>query len=224
MVTLKTLHTLCQDVTKDYSVDTYSQAFLFMDSWNVALVSTLGKKSGTHANTHVVFPALSHIVIFLLIGKTSDICLLGDDPLKEPILRVLPETAMTNSVSRWVCRFSYVMVDHLASLYRPSWIKIYGQEFHRASFIHSGWQVDDDLPEFSKIVDILVILGAAMLYVKLYETEGINNHLSAYSIISTHKTTIIHIPNLDNREVYHAHTYTADRRLYIAMRAHVPKI
>ena len=83
--------------------------------------------------------------------------------------------------------------------------------------------MDNDLPQFAKVVEILVIVGVPMLYVKLYETEGINEHISAYSIVPTHKTVVILLCNLDNHEVYHAHTYVGDRRLYITMRAHVPK-
>ena len=87
-----------------------------------------------------------------------------------------------------------------------------------------GWQEIDDLPQFAKITDILVVHGAPVLYVKIYETAGINNHLLAYSIVATHKTTLVHLPDLLNNEIYHAHTYILDHRLYIAMRAHVQKI
>lgn len=156
-------------------------------------------------------------------GKASNQGELSDDPLKELILTVLPESALTNSV----LRYTYMPCTLLLQLYRsfsahrPNWIKIYGEEYHRSSFVHYGWQKIDDLPQFAKILDILVVVGAPLLYVKLYETEGINNHLLAHSIISTHKTAVIHLVNRANNEIYHAHTYIHDRRLYIAMRAHV---
>lgn len=116
-----------------------------------------------------------------------------------------------------------VNVSTLLCPNRPNWIKIYGNEYHKSSYVHCGFQ-NNDLPEFAKIIDILVVHGAPLLYLKLYETEGINNHLMAYSIICTHKTTLVHLPTLQNREIYDAHTYITDKRLYIAMRAYVLQI
>ena len=58
---------------------------------------------------------------------------------------------------------------HLWIDYRPNWINIYGQEYHRSAFIQCGWQAQD---------------------------EGINEHLAAYSIIHAHSRSIIHLPSL----------------------------
>lgn len=51
--------------------------------------------------------------------------------------------------------------------------------------VHTGWQLNDDLPVFGKIIDILTILRTPLLLVQLLSTNGINSHILAYEITPT---------------------------------------
>ncbi len=109
---------------------------------------------------------------------------------------------------------------HNMTMNRPSWIKIYGEEFHRSDFVHIGWQADD-LPEFAKINDILAVGGFPLIAVEKYKSEGICNHLFAYLIHRAHSKTVIYLPNLLNKQIYSAHAFLGDGGLYVVMRSHV---
>ena len=77
---------------------------------------------------------------------------------------------------------------------------------NRSSFVHCGycgWQTTDDLPVFAKICDILVIVNCSLLYVEVFDTEGINNHLSAYALVRTLRKKVIHLPTCANKQVYY---------------------
>lgn len=79
----------------------------------------------------------------------------------------------------------------------------------------------DDLPEFGRIKDIVVICGCSMFYVEKYSTVGINNHLMCHAIVRTHTFVVVPVSNLADSYPYSAHTSINDGHLYIAMRSEV---
>ena len=85
-----------------------------------------------------------------------------------------------------------------------------------SDFVHCGKQLDD-LPAFSRVKEIIIIAGIAMLYVETYTTLGINNHLMCHAIQRTHMFKIVSITNLSETNAYTAHSFIGDGQLYIAM-------
>lgn len=105
-------------------------------------------------------------------------------------------------------------------IYRPSWIKIYGEEYHRTDFIHVGWQ-DNDLPTFAKVKDILVLGGFPFFLAEKYRSVGINGHISGYLIERTFGTIYVYAANLPYKMTVNAHTYFGDGRLYVVLKSHL---
>ena len=104
--------------------------------------------------------------------------------------------------------------------YRPTWIRIYGQEFHHSEYLLCGWQ-DNDLPVFGMIKDILVIAGTPLISLCLHKTLGINNHLLCFAITSAYQSSLISLSHVVYRRPLCAHSILGDGHLYIAMRSHV---
>ena len=102
---------------------------------------------------------------------------------------------------------------------RPNWIKLYGQEYHLSKFVHTGFQLDD-LPSFGQIKNILIV-ATPLLYVKMYTTFGINNHLACFAIQCAYTYSLIPISKLASMESYGAHHSIGDDNIYIVMRSHV---
>ena len=76
--------------------------------------------------------------------------------------------------------------------------------------MHSGFQLDD-LPIFSKIVDIIVLAESIpVLQIDTYKTWGINNHLTAFQISRTSTNTAILLSQLHNKDKYYAHSNPRD--------------
>jgi hypothetical protein len=105
----------------------------------------------------------------------------------------------------------------MVSNYRPKWIKIYGDEYYKSCFLQVGW-LNDDLPRFGSILEVLVITWTPLVYIELYHTEGINSHIQSYEVTSTHKKSLFLLSQLSNKVVYSAHTYIGNNHLYITMR------
>lgn len=89
--------------------------------------------------------------------------------------------------------------------------------------VQTGWQLDD-LPVFAKIISIIVLVGVALLEVELFFTEGINNHISSYLITPTQEKKLLILSALENKEVFYAHTFLGDKRLYISLKSHIERI
>lgn len=107
---------------------------------------------------------------------------------------------------------------------RPNWIHIYGERFYRHEFVHKGFQ-EDDLPVFGKILDIIVIAGStSLLQLEVYQTMGINSHLSAFQVSRTNLKTIVLLSRLYNKHRYCAHSCKSDSSTYITMRSHSPNL
>lgn len=103
---------------------------------------------------------------------------------------------------------------------RPNWIKIYGEEYHRGEFIHLGWQ-QNDLPEFGKLMDIIIAAGFPFYYVEKYETVGINSHILGYHIHHSYITSCVHASVPPYKNTFSAHSYIGDGRLYIVLKSHL---
>ena len=106
---------------------------------------------------------------------------------------------------------------------RPTWIKIYGEEYHRGEFIHLGWQ-QDDLPEFGKILDIIVIAEFPFLYVEKYRSLGINQHILGYLIEHTYANCCIYLSSVPFKSTFDAHSYIGDGGLYVILKSHLEQI
>lgn len=89
--------------------------------------------------------------------------------------------------------------------------------------VQVGWQ-PDDLPIFAKVMNIIVVVGVALLEVKLFFTKGINSHLSSYLITTTPGEKMLTLSTLENKEVLYAHTFLGDRKLYVCMRSNIERI
>jgi len=94
-------------------------------------------------------------------------------------------------------------------LSRPNWIKTYGEQYHRSEFVHLGWQ-QNDLPEFGKLIDVIIAGGFPFFHGEKYETVDINRHILGYLIHHSYTT----VPMLPYKTTFTAHTCFADRRLY----------
>lgn len=108
----------------------------------------------------------------------------------------------------------------LTTLERPNWISIYGQHYYRNEFILQKFQ-ENDLPQFGRIVDIVITGETPLLYVEEYKTDGINNHLLSYLILRTNTRSIVLLSNLEEKQPYYSHFYRGDGEMYITLRSHV---
>ena len=69
-----------------------------------------------------------------------------------------------------------------------------------------------------------MLVGAALLQVDIFFTEGINSHLCSYLVTPTHQNTVVLLSSLENKDVYYVHTFLGDNQLYITVRSHVERI
>ncbi len=106
--------------------------------------------------------------------------------------------------------------------FRPNWMKIYGQEYHRLCYLQVGWQ-DNDLPLFGKVLDVVVISRTPLVSVQVHCTEGINLHIQTYQIVPIGETKLLLLSRLHNKVVYYAHIFSGNRKLYITMRSMVSR-
>ena len=107
-------------------------------------------------------------------------------------------------------------------IYSPNWIKVYGEEYHYGDYIIIGKQEDDDLPVFSKILDIITIVDYPVVEVTVFRTVGLQNHLLSYQIENTLSSCCISLRKLAEHRPYMAHTFD-DGNLYITVKSHVEK-
>lgn len=75
----------------------------------------------------------------------------------------------------------------------------------------------NDLPQFGKIKEILVVGNIPMVYLEMYLTSGINNHLMCHQITRSHKFQVLPISSLIDYHPYSSHTFIGDGQLYLAM-------
>ena len=108
------------------------------------------------------------------------------------------------------------------SLYRPNWIKIYGEQYQRNEFLLVGFQQEDDLPFFGKIYELVVASNIPLVAVELYKTEGINSHIAAYLIKRTNNKSCFLLASLSYKNPLYAHSYNGN--LYIVLKTHTPDL
>lgn len=149
--------------------------------------------------------------------------------MKDEILSCLPDTGLETTLARYVCMSKSISCTCMQSVvfsqyisHRPKWIKIYGQEYHVPCCVQTGWQ-PDDLPVFGSVKAVIVIVGAVLLQVNIFLTEGINSHLSSYNITPMQETKVILLSSLENKEVYYTHRFLGDKQLYITVRSHIER-
>ena len=73
---------------------------------------------------------------------------------------------------------------------RCDWIEWRGSTI--GEIVLCGFQ-EDDLPEFGKVLDILVVKNEAFLCVSRYTTKGTDAHYHSYVISSSHGRKLIHV-------------------------------
>ena len=117
--------------------------------------------------------------------------------------------------------FTFICIIYV-SLYRPNWIKIYGEQYHRNEFLLVGFQQEDDLPFFGKIYDLVVASNIPLIAVELYKTEGINSHIAAYLIKRMNKKSCFLLASLSYKNPLYAHSYNGN--LYIVFKTHTPDL
>ena len=97
------------------------------------------------------------------------------------------------SLGRALCLAFMVFI----SIYRLKWIRCQGTVYRLAQFVLSGWQ-DDDLPQFSKIEQLISIQNVAIMVAIHYHTVGIDRHYHSYLIGSTRCKSVIPLANVDS--------------------------
>ena len=102
------------------------------------------------------------------------------------------------------------------SLCRTNWVKIYGEQYYPSSYIVCG-QHSNDLPAFGKIIEILIIIGTPLFVIDVFDTVGINNHLSSFVVHKTLVKTIILASKLNYKKPLSAHFCVNDTNIYIAL-------
>ena len=98
---------------------------------------------------------------------------------------------------------------------------MYGEKYHTADYVHLSFQ-ENDLPIFRKIIEIMVIQSIALFQLEIFQTIGINSHLSAYAICGTSQKNLLLLPKLCNKQRYCAHSYRGDSYVYIVMKLNFP--
>ena len=76
-------------------------------------------------------------------------------------------------------------------------MRCHGTVYRIAEFVLSGWQ-EDDLPQFSKIDDLIYIQGVAFILATCYHTVGIDHHYHIYVISSTGCSTVMALTEADS--------------------------
>ncbi len=71
-------------------------------------------------------------------------------------------------------------------------------------------------------MDIIVIARTiSLLQLDIYDTVGINSHLSAYQICRTMHNKVVLLSQLHSKSVYYPHSNRGDSNTYIVMKSHV---
>lgn len=70
-----------------------------------------------------------------------------------------------------------------------------GTKYQHKGYVITSWQ-DDDLPQFGRIEDIIVVEGAVYFKIACTVTVGIDRHFHSFVIRSKNNTQII-LPSLN---------------------------
>ena len=104
------------------------------------------------------------------------------------------------------------------SIYRPKWIKYQGTVYHLTQFVLSGWQ-GNDLPQFSKIEELISIQDVAIMVATHYRTVGIDRHYHSYLIASTRCKSVVPLANVDSYPPVNVCALPSG--MYLTLRYHV---
>ena len=104
------------------------------------------------------------------------------------------------------------------STYRPKWIRCQSTVYRLAQFVLSGWQ-DDDLPQFSKIEELISIQNVAIMVAIHYHTVGIDRHYHSYVIGSTRCRSVIPLANVDSHPPVNVRALPSG--MHLTLRYHV---
>ena len=99
-----------------------------------------------------------------------------------------------------------VIIMHV-SIYNPNWIKTRGEEYHCGDYVLIGKQCDDDLPIFSKIIDLMIIVDYAVIEVNVCRTIGLANHLMSYGVEHSLHLCCVSLLSLPDSHPHTAHTF-----------------
>ena len=112
-----------------------------------------------------------------------------------------------------------VMYYIISSLCSSNWIKTHGEEYNRGDYIITAKQMND-LPVFSKVVDLMIVADCAVAEAERFLTVGLENHLLSYQIKSTHHHFFIPLSTLKETHPFKAHTFD-DGLPYITLRSNI---
>ena len=108
--------------------------------------------------------------------------------------------------SAYKCHGIQIAVNDV-SIYSPNWIKTRGEEYHRGECVLIGKQCDDDLPIFSKIIDLMNIVDYAVIEVNVCRTNGLANHLMSYRVENSLHSCCVSLLSLPDSHPHTAHTF-----------------
>ena len=94
-----------------------------------------------------------------------------------------------------------------------------GSKHRTGQFVLVGWQ-EDDLPEFSKVRDLIVVENQHLLILSTYFTLGIDRHYHSYVVKSTFKELVIDVKCVCDYHPVYVHKMSNTNTLYIAMKSH----
>lgn len=90
-------------------------------------------------------------------------------------------------------------------LHRPKWIEWGGNKYHPCDVVWYGYQ--EDLPQFGKIIDIILVESKVFLCFSLYNTKGIDRHHNSFIIEPTENKTVKLLRCDDERLLsFHVHS------------------
>jgi len=160
----------------------------------------------------------------MLLFIAKDPIPLSSEPHQHDLKLLVP--GVTNACSVYRYGYPFISVDQvcliLDVLYplnaRPKWIKCQGTVYHLAQFVLTGWQ-DDDLPQFSKIDDLIYIQSVAIIVATQYHTVGIDRHYHSYLIAITRCKSVIPLTNVNSHPPVNVRVLPSG--MHLTLRYHV---
>lgn len=96
-----------------------------------------------------------------------------------------------------------------------------GMKYHRLNYVIIDWQ-DNDMPQFGRIDDIMVVEDTAYLRIISTETLGVDHHYHSFVINCRPKgDLVLLLTELVDYQVYEAHFLNSC--VYLNFRSHVEK-
>lgn len=100
-----------------------------------------------------------------------------------------------------------------------------GTKYQRKHYVITAWQ-DDDLPQFGKIEDIMIVQDTVFFRIICTETLGIDRHFHSFIInIVNREVTVVAYSELVDHQVFNAHLVNDNhQRIYITFRSHIERL